>query len=211
MFVKICGITVLEDALLAIDAGADMLGFNFFKRSPRHIPPQIAGEITQELRSRGYKTEVVGVFVNHPPQMVQEIIELCNLDSIQLSGDESPDELASYSGRAFKAIRPSNLDGAEQSAALYARLDMVPALLLDASVPGMYGGTGRQVDLQLAKLISAKYHVLLAGGLNCENLAQVLDQVTPWGIDVASGVELEPGRKDKDKIREFVNIAKRSF
>lgn len=211
MIVKICGITTLEDGLMAVDAGADMLGFNFYPPSPRYIQPEKAGEIIHNLRSKHYTTEMVGVFVNHPIENIREVIDLWGIDSIQLSGDESPEDVSRLNGQAFKAIRPMDLDSAERSATLYARLDNKPTLLLDASVPGMYGGTGHRVNLQLAKVLTANYSILLAGGLNCENLAQVLEQVTPWGVDVASGVESEPGRKDKEKVREFVRIAKQGF
>jgi phosphoribosylanthranilate isomerase len=207
--VKICGITRLEDAQAALDAGADLLGFNFYPQSPRYISPERAAEIIAALPQM---IRCVGIFVNAELATVRRIVETCRLDYVQLHGDESPGFVQALSPRAFKALRPRSAEEAEIGAAAYAPLGPVdsaaPALLLDAYRPGQYGGTGWQGDWTLAARLASRYRILLAGGLTPENVANAVRRVRPWGVDVASGVESAPGRKDHDKVRRFIQEAK---
>jgi phosphoribosylanthranilate isomerase len=206
--VKICGITSLEDATAAVELGADMLGFNFYPPSPRSLTADKAGEIIASLRDRAAQTEMVGVFVNQRPETVQTLFVQCGLDLVQLSGDEPPREVQALAPAAFKAIRPADAAQAFEQAALYARRAAAPALLLDARVPGQYGGTGQTVDWELASSLARRVPLLLAGGLTPENLPQALEQVRPWGVDVASGVESQPGVKDLRRMAEFIRLAR---
>jgi len=209
MIVKICGITTLEDALVAVENGADILGFNFYPSSPRYISPAAAARINHGLQIRGYQVGTVGVFVNSPPGQVLATLDECGLDTAQLAGDESPQHLAALEERAFKSIRPADLDEALHMAAEFARPQTAPALLLDARVSGQYGGTGQTTDWGMARQLASQYPLLLAGGLTPENLPQALERVCPWGVDVASGVEYQPGRKDSKKVAEFIHTANR--
>ena len=208
--VKICGITRLDDALAAAEAGADMLGFNFYERSPRYIAPPECARVVTSLRDRGLVTCTVGVFVNAPPEFVLSTLEMCALDLAQLHGDEPPAMLSLLDERAFKAIRPRTPAEARSAARRYTRDEAgsralrQPALLLDAARAGQYGGTGATVDWSLARGLAATYPILLAGGLRLENVGEALRMVRPWGVDVASGVELAPGRKDHKKVAQFV-------
>lgn len=205
MKIKICGITHLDDALAALDAGADMLGFNFYPPSPRHITRTACAELVAALRGHGHNATLVGVFVNTPPAAVAATLDECGLDLAQLSGDEPPEQLALLGERAFKAIRPRSADEARRLAASYAVRTAPPALLVDAAVgAGQFGGTGRPGDQDAARALAAQYPILLAGGLRPENVAAAVAAVHPWGVDVASGVESLPGRKDAAKIIALV-------
>jgi phosphoribosylanthranilate isomerase len=201
MIVKICGITTLEDALLAIEAGADMLGFNFYEPSPRFIEPEACAQIIAQLPKAAMTH--VGVFVNTSPVQIQDIIEICNLNLAQLHGDESPEDLAVLGELAFKAIRPKSLGEGEKAASEYTRRNSPPHLLVDAHRKGMYGGTGEAGDWGIARHLAAQTPILLAGGLNPTNVAEAIQNVRPWGVDVASGVESSPGNKDPHKITDF--------
>jgi len=206
--IKICGITCLDDALAALDAGADMLGFNFYPPSPRHVERAACAELVGALRGRGYTATLVGVFVNAPPADVNRILDACGLDLAQLSGDEPPADLAFLGERAFKAIRPRDTAEARILAAAYPIRGAPPAWLLDASVgAGQFGGTGQTGDWAAARGLAARQPILLAGGLRPENVAAAIAAVQPWGVDVASGVESSPGRKDEAKMKTFVRAA----
>ncbi|MBN1811410.1 MAG: bifunctional indole-3-glycerol-phosphate synthase TrpC/phosphoribosylanthranilate isomerase TrpF [Anaerolineae bacterium] len=207
--VKICGITTRQDALAAVDAGADMLGFNFYPRSKRYIPPEQCVRIVSFLAQYTARVQLVGVFVNATRAEVEAIADDCHLDLVQLSGDEAPEILAIIGDRAFKGIRPTSLEEARADAARFAR-SASPALLVDAHHPGKYGGTGHTGDWELAYELAAQYPILLAGGLTPENVAAAVTQVRPWGVDVASGVESSPGRKDPTKMKAFVQAARQS-
>lgn len=208
MKIKICGITTLDDALTALDAGATMLGFNFYPPSPRYVERTACAELVAALRGRGRAATLVGVFVNMPPDEVRRILDECGLDLAQLSGDEPPADLALLGERAFKAIRPRGADEARRLAASYAVRSTPPALLVDAAVgAGQFGGTGRPGDRDAARAVAAQYPILLAGGLRPENVAAAIAAVQPWGVDVASGVESSPGRKDAAKMKAFVRAA----
>jgi len=205
--VKICGITTRRDALAAVDAGADMLGFNFYPRSKRYIPPEKCVRIVSTLAQYTARVQLVGVFVNATPAEIAAIADDCHLDLVQLSGDEPPEFLAAIGDGAFRGIRPTSPEEAHADATRFART-VPPAFLVDAYHPGEYGGTGHTGDWELARKLAAQYPILLAGGLNPDNVAAAIDQVRPWGVDVASGVESSPGRKDAAKMKAFVQAAR---
>jgi phosphoribosylanthranilate isomerase len=196
--IKICGIKTLTDALAAIDAGADYLGFNFYPKSVRFIEMETCAQITSVLKREHPKIKLVGVFVNSPVNEVKNIMEICSLDLAQLHGDETPQMFDQLVPRAFKAFRgiPTDVTGYER--------DGLPALLVDAAAKGVYGGSGLTVDWSAAAELAKKYPLLLAGGLTPENVAGAVRQVRPWGVDVASGVEAGPGEKDPGKMQAFV-------
>jgi phosphoribosylanthranilate isomerase len=207
MKVKICGITCLEDALAALEAGADLLGFNFYPPSPRCITLETCARIVEGLEHVA-RVPFVAVFVNSGIGEVRAVLETCHLDLAQLCGDESPDVLAALEERALKALRP--VDGADLERALlrYPKRSTPPAWLVDAYRPGEYGGTGQTADWSLASALAARVPILLAGGLRPENVRAALLQVRPWGVDVASGVESTPGRKDFKKMAAFVRAVR---
>jgi phosphoribosylanthranilate isomerase len=196
--IKICGIKTLKDALAAIVAGADYLGFNFYPKGVRFIEKEVCAEIILALKKEHPNIKLVGVFVNSSVDDVKSILEFCSLDLAQLHGDETPEMFAQLAPRAFRAFRgiPSNVTG-------YERND-VPMLLVDASVKGMYGGSGVTADWSAAAELAKRYPLLLAGGLTPENVAEAVGRVKPWGVDVASGVESAPGEKDASKMKAFV-------
>ena len=208
--VKICGIRTLDDALAAADAGADMLGFNFHPPSPRYLPPAPCAALVGRLAAaRRSLPRLVGVFVNDAPGDVRRILDECGLDYAQLSGDERAADLEQLAARAFKAIRPRSVAEAQSMAKSYATAAR-PALLLDASNTGLYGGSGALADWSLARTLAAAVPLMLAGGLTADNVAAAVAAVRPWGVDVASGVESAPGVKDTAKMTEFVRRAKES-
>jgi phosphoribosylanthranilate isomerase len=207
MHIKICGLATLDDALVAVEAGADYLGFNFYPKSPRYISPEACGRITAELVRRGIDVTTVGVFVNMPAADVAAIMATGGLHLAQLHGDEGPEALTPLWGRAFKAVRDPATVRDEELAALAAFSPGQPAFLVDAPAPNLYGGSGQLADWQAAARLAARYPIFLAGGLNPANVAAGVTQVRPWGVDVASGVESAPGQKDHAKIRDFVAAA----
>jgi phosphoribosylanthranilate isomerase len=207
MHIKICGLTNLDDALAAVDAGADYLGFNFWPKSPRYLTPEACVQIQAGLRRRGAAVTTVGVFVNTPAAEVAAVMQACGLDLAQLHGDERPEHLTPLWGKAFKVVRnPAAVTGAELEA-LTVFSPSQPAFLVDAPAPNLYGGSGQLADWQAAAALAARYPIFLAGGLNPANVAAAVEQVKPWGVDVASGVESAPGQKDHAKIRAFVAAA----
>jgi phosphoribosylanthranilate isomerase len=209
MKVKICGITNLEDAQAALDAGADLLGFNFYAKSPRFVSPGVAYAIVERIRSSHRVPTLIGVFVNSGLEEVQSILQAVNLDLAQLHGDEPPEFLEQLNGCGFKALRPISTGDAEANAARYIlHGSKEPTLLVDAYRKDQYGGTGHVGDWSIAAKLAQRYPILLAGGLTLENVAEAVRQVKPWGVDVASGVEASPRRKDVEKMREFVAQAK---
>lgn len=214
--VKICGVTTLEDALAAAHAGAAFIGLNFYKPSPRYIEPASAAAIAQALRAQLLADSplLVGVFVNEPLVVMQEICDQVLLDYLQLSGAEPPQLLAALHGRAFKAIRPQSVTEARELATTYApsttRDERAPALLLDAFHPVLYGGTGAQASRAMVQAVQALVpRVMVAGGLTPANVADLVEAVNPWGVDTASGVENgNPRHKDQTRIEEFIQQAK---
>lgn len=201
--VKICGITRLEDALHAVHCGADALGFVFYPGSPRFVDPDRARCIVAELPPF---VTTVGLFVNEPPVRIREICEYCGLNVVQLHGDEDPAHCSHPPYRVIKALR---LDQKFDSAQLHQY--EVSAFLLDASIPGQYGGTGQLCDWDLATRIAANHRIILAGGLTPENVTRAVQEVRPYGVDVSSGVEEQPGIKHPEKVAQFIRRAKETI
>jgi phosphoribosylanthranilate isomerase len=199
VFVKICGITNLEDALAAVDAGADALGFNFYTRSPRFIAPVDARDIIEQLPDRIMS---VGVFVNESePEQVERIAELVGLKAVQLHGDESPQYCRALRGRfVIKALRVGDRF-TPQSVKEYE----TDAILLDAYAGDARGGTGRVIDWSIARQVRKLVpQLFLAGGLSVENVAEAISIVEPYAVDACSSLEREPGIKDAGRVRAFV-------
>lgn len=199
--IKICGIGTIKDALAAMDAGADLIGFNFYPKSPRYVEVGMCRNIMSVVRQHARVT-CVGVFVNASVAEVCATMETCGLALAQLHGDETPEFMKALDGHAYKAFRgiPSSIVGFERENA--------PALLVDAEVKGLYGGSGVTADWEEAAQLAKKYPLLLAGGLTPENVADAVRKVKPWGVDVASGVESAPGEKDAGKMVEFVKAVR---
>jgi phosphoribosylanthranilate isomerase len=199
--VKICGLTNLEDTLAAIEQGADLLGFNFYPESSRFIPYERAEEIFQEIPPNIPK---VGVFVNEDYQTVVDAACQLELDYLQFHGDETPEFCNPMGHPWMKAFRLT-----DESV-----LETIPRygcewILLDAGVKGKYGGTGERADWELAKRVkNMGKKIFLAGGLTPENVQVAVATVQPFGVDVASGVESKPGKKDLRKMEEFITRAK---
>lgn len=224
IMVKICGITNIDDALAAIEAGADMLGFNLYPGSPRYVPPgqvadivlaarhHLAPKIEHGTGREGRRILLVGVFVDEPLARVRAICDECGLDLAQLHGSEPPQEVEALRPRAYKAIRPRTIAEAEAIVSVYApfpyQQEWIPDFLVDAYKPRVWGGTGEHANWDAALWVARRYHTLLAGGLTPENVAWAIALVKPWGVDVASGVEIKPGVKDHRKLREFIKKAK---
>jgi phosphoribosylanthranilate isomerase len=194
--VKICGITTWDDARLSIDLGASALGFNFFPPSPRSISPADAWSIIRRLPPF---VEAVGVFVNWPPLVVGALARALRLGSVQLHGAESPRDVAELGARhrVIKAVQAKA--GFRVDSLL--RYRAADALLLDGFAPGLHGGTGRTLDWKLARAAGRYGRIVLAGGLTPENVAEAIRVAKPYAVDLASGVETRPGRKDAGKLR----------
>jgi phosphoribosylanthranilate isomerase len=194
--VKVCGIRRLEDALLASELGASALGFIFWPSSPRFIDPFRARPIVKALPPF---VATVGVFVNQPREIVDEVVHLLSLAAVQLHGDEAPESYARVPYRVIKSVAVTS-DARATSRAVAA----VPApatVLLDAHDPIRRGGTGRTIDWSQAATLARSRPVVLSGGLNAENVAEAIEAVDPYAIDVSSGVESSPGVKDAAKLR----------
>ncbi len=215
--VKICGVTNFTDALLAAEAGADMLGLNFYPKSPRYLSPEAARMLVEKLRHPlgAACPLLVGLFVNESPAFMQTIMAETGVDCAQLSGDETPDVLLALGGRAFRGIRPVDVAQADQMVTAFQAGfpvdERLPSLLVDAYHPKLYGGTGVQASVEVSLRVKTRVErLMLAGGLTPENVAERVRQVQPWAVDVASGVEMEgdPTRKDAAKVRAFIQAAK---
>jgi phosphoribosylanthranilate isomerase len=213
--IKICGLTTFDDALAAAQAGADMLGLNFYKQSPRYITPDDALAICNSLRAEmGTECPVlVGLFVNEVVGNISAITLKAGLDFAQLSGDESDAMLKELRGIGFKAIRPMNMEMALDDAGYFASTmpsdERTPSLLLDAYHPKLYGGTGEQASVAVALAVKERVpRLMLAGGLTPDNVAERVAAIQPWGVDVASGVESAPGEKDGGLVQAFIDAAK---
>ncbi len=206
--IKICGITRREDALAACKAGADALGFIFYPPSPRFILPEQARKIIRDLPDSVCR---VGVFVEHDPADLADLVDFCGLDLIQIHGGE----LSRYTGRfpEKKLIRAASPRSEEE--AFEAASSPVRAVLIDATRKTwdgrmLYGGTGLKSDWELAAKIATKCRLILAGGLNADNAADAIEAVRPDALDFNSGLESEPGRKDPEKIRLAVEAVRRA-
>ena len=202
MDIKICGLTNLDDARAALDAGADFLGFVLYHRSPRCISAAALRRIADNLSG---DRRMVGVFVNELPERVAQIASDCGLYAAQLHGDELHREFAGLSLPVWRAVRVRH-DGAPEP-----EPNQWPAAryVLDAFMPGVYGGTGMTADWSFAAALAKRFPVMLAGGLTPENVGEALRTVQPVGIDVAGGVESEPGRKDRLKLKAFVSAVRK--
>jgi phosphoribosylanthranilate isomerase len=204
--VKVCGITRLEDAHAAANAGVHALGFVFHPASPRFIAPEKAATI---IRTLPPFTMAVGVFVNLTPVAVETIADRCGLHAVQLHGEESPEECASAKRPVIKAFRfdpaKGNLDLSKYA---------VSSILIDARVAGAWGGTGVSVDWNLLNEfletgpVGVRRRLVLAGGLAPHNVKEAISLVKPFAVDVSTGVEVEPGIKDHQKIKEFMNAVR---
>ncbi|HET8722247.1 MAG TPA: phosphoribosylanthranilate isomerase [Nitrospira sp.] len=202
--VKICGITNIEDARAAIDAGADALGFVFYEKSPRYVAPATAAAIIAELPPL---VTSVGVFVNHALATVRSIMESSGLAVAQLHGDENASYCRELSKPSIKAIRLKDR-GSLLALAEYQGRAGVRGFLLDAFSEDAYGGTGQTIDWALAADVAKTARILLAGGLTPDNVGEAIRTVRPYGVDVSSGVESAPGKKDSAKITAFVRAVR---
>jgi len=202
--IKVCGITEPEDARIAVAAGADGLGFIFVPQSPRHIDPDMVRKITRELPPL---VDAVGVFVDEEMEVVEEIMQYCCLSFIQLHGSETPDYCEKISCRVMKSFSIGQATKSEDFAP-YA--EAVSGFLLDTLHKDMAGGTGQTFDWQLLEHIKPPGPFVLAGGLTPDNVGDAIRQVKPFAVDVNSGVEYQPGRKDPDKLRSFVQAVRKA-
>ena len=199
--VKICGITSVSDANAAAEAGADALGFMFWDKSPRAVSLGAAAEIVRQLPPFIVK---VGVFVNAEEDLVIRAIRECGLNLLQFHGDETPEYCLQFGLMSMKAFRMRDA-GSLKALANYP----TDAWLLDAYTPGKPGGTGEQFDWDLAvEAVKLGRPIFLAGGLTPENVGEAVTRVQPYAVDVSSGVEAAPGRKDHAKVREFIAAAR---
>ena len=197
--VKICGVTNWADAKLAVDLGADALGFNFHPPSPRAVTPAQAWQIIRRLPPM---VMAVGVFVNWPAHAVAALARALHFGAVQLHGHEPPQEVRELAG-AFRVIKAFSMPPGFRLGAL-APYASASALLLDGFKGGLYGGTGRTADWDLARRAKRYGRVILAGGIRPSNVAQAIAQARPYAVDVASGVEARPGKKDPGALRELM-------
>lgn len=198
--VKICGITNLEDALMAVEAGADALGFVFFKGSPRFISPEEAATVIRLLPPF---VQVVGLFVNEEVATVNSIADRCGIDIVQLHGEETSEYCKGVKQRVIKAFRVKDASVLEQLGEY-----QVAGCLLDAWSAAAPGGTGTVFNWEIAARAVGSHRIILAGGLTPENVARAVAAVKPYAVDVSSGVEAAPGKKDADLVRLFIRNAR---
>lgn len=202
--IKICGITNLEDALNSVNAGCDALGFVFYKKSPRYIAPKIAKGVIQQLPKDIIK---IGVFVDAKEEAIKRIAKLCGFDILQFHGSESPNFVERFKGyKIIKAFRVKDKIDLAQI-----RKYKAFAYLFDTFVKSKAGGTGKQFNWKLLTgLGDIKGTIFLSGGLNAKNVREAIKQIKPDWVDVSSSVEIKPGKKDHKKVKEFIQIAKKS-
>ncbi|MGP0629539.1 phosphoribosylanthranilate isomerase [Nitrospina sp. 32_T5] len=198
--VKVCGMTSLEDTMHAVECGADAVGFIFFKKSPRAVTARQAKAIAEKLPPF---VQRVGVFVNETAEVIERTVKTCGLDVVQLHGDESPAFCKRIAARVVKAIRVKDAESVK-GLSRYA----VDAFLLDAYKEGEWGGTGERFNWSLVKQARRHGPVILAGGLDPENVAEGIRVCRPYGVDVCSGVESKPGKKNRNKVRKFIEAVK---
>jgi phosphoribosylanthranilate isomerase len=192
--VKICGVTTADDALLAAELGAAAVGFVFWPHSPRYIEPIAARAIVARLPPF---IAPVGVFVNQPIATVLAIARVARLGAVQLHGDEAAEEYATLPMRIIKAVALGNAKDGDAAA----NVPPNAMVLLDAHDPVRRGGTGRAVDWSVAAAVAGRRPVILSGGLHAGNVVEAIAAVHPYGVDVSSGIETRPGRKDPAKLR----------
>jgi phosphoribosylanthranilate isomerase len=200
--IKICGMTSFDDVNAALDEGADYVGFVLHPASPRAVD---AARVRQILDRVGARCRAVAVAVNQPRLALEALAADCGLWAVQLHGDELPDDFAGVSFRLWRAIRAGR-EGLSAAPEAW----KADRYVVDAAVPGMYGGTRVLADWKAAAELARKYSVLLAGGLTPENVADGVAAVRPRGVDVVSGVESAPGKKDYRRVRDFIAAARRA-
>jgi phosphoribosylanthranilate isomerase len=211
MWVKICGTTNLGDAMLAVDAGADAVGF-VFGESKRRVTPEHVAAITVELPD---KIEKIGVIVNESPQRVAEIVRIAGLTGVQLQGDESPEFTRDLKGLGLRLLvktvqASAGVDTLARRIEQYGSI--VDAILLDSGSPAERGGTGKRFAWKeaAAQIASVSLPVIVAGGLSPDNVEEAIMILRPWGVDVVTGVEREHGKKDPEKVTAFIKAARRA-
>jgi phosphoribosylanthranilate isomerase len=202
VFVKICGVTTVADALGAVEAGADAVGLNFIPSSRRCLTVEAACAVAHAIRGRAQR---IGVVANVAPAELARLGEECDIDLWQLTGEESPEAVRACLPRAFKATRIGGAEDVVRAAKYPGEL-----ILVDAKVEGQLGGTGHRFDWGLVTALARERRLILAGGLSSENVTEAVTRVRPWGVDVASGVETpgDPRRKDRELMRRFVEAAR---
>ncbi len=194
--IKICGITNLEDALAAVDFGADALGFNFYRKSPRYVEPQKAAEIIGQLPPF---VVPIGIFVNEKEDRIRDIVSLACIQGIQLHGDETPEFCQRFGSRVIKAFQVKNKESLRRMSHY-----RVSGYLLDSYKEGVRGGTGATFDWHLAVVAKTFGRIILAGGLTPENVIEAIRLVQPYGVDVCGGIEREKGLKDHGLMKRFI-------
>ena len=199
--IKICGLTNVDDAALACELGADFLGFVIYSRSPRAVT---AATVTSIVKALPPETRCVGVFVNEPLDTVRRVVEDAGLYAAQIHGDESGAAFADVDFRLWRAVRMTG-DRVSPEPSEWANAQR---LVVDAAPPGVYGGAGETADWPAAAVLARQQPVMLAGGLVPENVAEAVATVAPAGVDVSSGVEAEPGRKDPARLKAFIENAR---
>ncbi|UCD84400.1 MAG: phosphoribosylanthranilate isomerase [Deltaproteobacteria bacterium] len=197
--IKICGITNLKDALRAVELGADALGFNFYLKSPRLVSEEMANDIIRQLPPFFVP---VGIFVNETSERIKKVVGITGIQAIQLHGDESPEFCSQFSKTIIKAIRVKNHESLKNMNDY-----KVNAFLLDSYSP-KYGGSGKTINWELAKEAKKYGRIILAGGLNPDNIVKAIKEARPYGVDVCSGVEKEPGKKDHEKLKKLIQAVK---
>ncbi|MDY6935228.1 MAG: phosphoribosylanthranilate isomerase [Spirochaetota bacterium] len=199
--VKICGITNIDDAISCLNAGADILGFIFYPKSPRYVLPQIVKNIVEGLK-RDYVFCTVGVFVNPEKDLVNRIIEVTGIEYLQFHGNESPSFIQKFSKKVIKAFRIKDKSDISYCYE-YKNIDY---FLLDSYSKESLGGTGHTFDWDLLEAFQYKDRLFLSGGINSLNVIEAIKKVKPYAIDLSSSIEVSPGKKDKKKIDYFFSI-----
>ena len=202
--IKMCGITNVDDARVAVEAGADALGFVMYRKSPRFVKPAVVKAIVAGLPPFVLP---VGVFVNEEPDRVRTLMDDCGLALAQLHGDETAPYCQDLGRPVLKALRLKDR-GTFLALAEFSGRANVRGFLIDAFSDQAYGGTGQTVDWGLAQEVALSMPVVLAGGLTPVNVAEAIARVRPYGVDVSSGVELSPGKKDHEKVKDFIRAAR---
>jgi phosphoribosylanthranilate isomerase len=218
-WIKICGTTNLEDALMAVEAGADALGFVFYEKSPRNVTPEVVREIIATLPEKVAK---VGVFVNESVERINDVLKLTNIDTVQLYGHESVCGYIKYALQVNSEIFPPKIISAVQASILAdggifiadQAKRVLHAILLDSGSTNKAGGTGERFDWEkcsgMVRALGASVPLIVAGGLNPENVGEAIRILNPWGVDVVSGVEARPGKKDPEKVRAFIGAVRQA-